>query len=117
MSRTVRVRAHISASARLLLARSASPVSRSAAPLRDCRGARARAGTQASLLGSRHRCRSPIALPIRPLQALPPPQRIVQVDGLVLLKIQAHAAAHAPDAVAGTLLGLELDGCLEVTHS
>ena len=79
--------------------------------------ARARAGTQASLLGSRHRCRSPIALPIRPLQALPPPQRIVQVDGLVLLKIQAHAAAHAPDAVAGTLLGLELDGCLEVTHS
>ena len=44
-------------------------------------------------------------------------QRVVQLDGLVVLKMQAHAAAHAPDAVAGTLLGLELDGCLEVTHS
>jgi len=42
--------------------------------------------------------------------------RVVQLDGLVLLQIIAHCSSRAPEAVAGTLLGLQLDDCLEVTH-
>lgn len=43
--------------------------------------------------------------------------RVVQLDGLVLLQIISHCSVRAPEAVAGTLLGLQLDDTLEVTHS
>ena len=42
--------------------------------------------------------------------------RVVQIDGLVLLKIIQHASQHFPDIVAGSLLGLDVGSTIEVTH-
>jgi hypothetical protein len=42
--------------------------------------------------------------------------RVVQIDGLVLLKIIQHASQHFPEYVAGSLLGLDVDHTVEVTH-
>jgi hypothetical protein len=41
---------------------------------------------------------------------------VVQIDGLVLLKIIQHASQHFPEYVAGSLLGLDVDHTVEVTH-
>lgn len=45
------------------------------------------------------------------------PVRAVQLDGLVLLKIIKHCKESAPTVVCGELLGLDVDGVLEVTAS
>lgn len=41
----------------------------------------------------------------------------VQLDGLVLLKIITHCKESMPDVVTGQLLGLDIDGRLEITSS
>jgi translation initiation factor 3 subunit H len=41
----------------------------------------------------------------------------VQLDGLVILKIIKHCQESYPEAVAGSLLGLDVGDVLEVTHS
>lgn len=43
--------------------------------------------------------------------------RAVQLDGLVLLKIIKHCKEGVPGVVHGELLGLDVDGVLEVTNS
>jgi len=52
--------------------------------------------------------------------ALPPdtrrPFNVVQIDGLVLLKIINHCRDHMPEVVTGQLLGLDIEGRLEVTN-
>lgn len=40
----------------------------------------------------------------------------VQLDGLVLLKIAKHCKDSAPEPVNGVLLGLDVDGVMEVTN-
>jgi translation initiation factor 3 subunit H len=45
------------------------------------------------------------------------PVDVVQLDGLVVLKIVRHAKEHAPEFVTGLLLGMNLEGKLEVTNS
>jgi translation initiation factor 3 subunit H len=42
--------------------------------------------------------------------------KVVQLDGLVLLKIIKHASEKAPEAVTGLLLGLDIDQRLEATN-
>lgn len=42
--------------------------------------------------------------------------REVELDGLVVLKIIKHCRDAAPEVVTGQLLGLDQDGCLEVTN-
>lgn len=42
--------------------------------------------------------------------------RQVQVDGLVLLKIAKHCKDSSPEPVNGVLLGLDVDGVMEVTN-
>eukprot|EP00002_Diphylleia_rotans_P032450 TRINITY_DN6819_c0_g3_i2.p1 TRINITY_DN6819_c0_g3~~TRINITY_DN6819_c0_g3_i2.p1 ORF type:complete len:331 (+),score=92.64 TRINITY_DN6819_c0_g3_i2:68-1060(+) len=42
---------------------------------------------------------------------------VVQIDGLVLLKIIKHCRESLPDLVTGQLLGLDFYSTLEVTHS
>ena len=42
--------------------------------------------------------------------------RVVQVDGLVLLKIIQHATQHFPEYVSGSLLGLDVESTIEITH-
>jgi translation initiation factor 3 subunit H len=46
------------------------------------------------------------------------PQKIaqVQLDGLVLLKIIKHCKENFPEHVAGSLLGLDVEDTLQVTH-
>mmetsp|Transcript_68543 Transcript_68543/g.153602 ORF Transcript_68543/g.153602 Transcript_68543/m.153602 type:complete len:357 (-) Transcript_68543:73-1143(-) len=41
----------------------------------------------------------------------------VQIDALVFLQIMKHCRQHAPQAVMGQLLGLDVDKELQVTHS
>jgi translation initiation factor 3 subunit H len=41
----------------------------------------------------------------------------VQLDGLVILKIMKHAREALPDSISGQLLGLDVQGRLEVTGS
>jgi len=41
---------------------------------------------------------------------------IVQIDGLVVLKMITHARQNYPSEVTGLLLGLDIDGRLEVTN-
>jgi translation initiation factor 3 subunit H len=41
----------------------------------------------------------------------------VQVDALVILQIMKHCKQHSPQAVAGQLLGLDVDDSLQVTHA
>eukprot|EP00929_Paragymnodinium_shiwhaense_P052882 TRINITY_DN2647_c0_g2_i1.p1 TRINITY_DN2647_c0_g2~~TRINITY_DN2647_c0_g2_i1.p1 ORF type:complete len:317 (+),score=104.97 TRINITY_DN2647_c0_g2_i1:70-1020(+) len=54
--------------------------------------------------------------------AVPPPptafniQR-VEIDALVILQIMKHCRQQAPSPVTGQLLGLDVDDCLQVTHS
>jgi translation initiation factor 3 subunit H len=48
-----------------------------------------------------------------PLKQAP---KVVQLDGLVLLKIIKHCQEHVPDVVTGQLLGLDVDNRLEVTN-
>jgi len=43
------------------------------------------------------------------------PVSVVQVDGMVLLKIIKHAKDNMPDPVTGQLLGFDVDGRLEIT--
>ncbi|KAF8468858.1 hypothetical protein BDZ91DRAFT_679082 [Kalaharituber pfeilii] len=47
----------------------------------------------------------------------PGPLKSVRVDALVALKIIKHASGAFPSIVTGQLLGLEVDGCLQITHS
>lgn len=42
--------------------------------------------------------------------------KVVQIDGLVLLKIIKHASEKAPEAVTGLLLGLDIGDKLETTN-
>lgn len=42
--------------------------------------------------------------------------REVRLDGLVVLKIIKHCQENFPQAVAGSLLGLDVEEVLEVTH-
>jgi len=41
----------------------------------------------------------------------------VHVDALVILQLMKHCKQHSPQAVAGQLLGLDVDDSLQVTHS
>jgi len=41
---------------------------------------------------------------------------LVRLDGLVVLKIVQHCKENLPDLITGQLLGLDLDGALEVTN-
>jgi translation initiation factor 3 subunit H len=41
----------------------------------------------------------------------------VEVDALVILQIMKHCRQQAPQPVTGQLLGLDVDSCLQVTHS
>jgi len=43
--------------------------------------------------------------------------KVVQLDGLVLLKIIKHCKENVPEVVTGQLLGLDIDGRLDVTNS
>lgn len=45
-----------------------------------------------------------------------PTVRTVQLDGLVLLKIIKHCTENVPEVMTGQLLGLDVDGKLEVTN-
>ena len=40
----------------------------------------------------------------------------VELDGLVVLQIIRHCSEAFPETVAGTLLGLDVENKLEVTH-
>lgn len=44
------------------------------------------------------------------------PVNVVQLDGLVLLKMIKHCHENVPEVVTGQLLGLDVDGRLEVTN-
>lgn len=44
------------------------------------------------------------------------PIRRVQIDAVVFLQIMKHCRQHAPTLVTGTLLGLDVDDTLGVTH-
>ena len=44
------------------------------------------------------------------------PPRVVQLDGLVLMKLIKHCSENVPDVVTGQLLGLDVDDKLEVTN-
>jgi translation initiation factor 3 subunit H len=46
-----------------------------------------------------------------------PPIREVVIDGLTAMRIVKHCNENAPTMVAGSLLGIDLDGVLEVTYS
>jgi len=41
----------------------------------------------------------------------------VEIDALVVLQIMKHCKHHTPSTVTGQLLGLDVDGVLQVTHS
>lgn len=41
----------------------------------------------------------------------------VKVDALVILQIMKHCRQNTPQAVTGQLLGLDVDDCLQITHS
>lgn len=41
----------------------------------------------------------------------------VEIDALVILQIMKHCKHHTPATVTGQLLGLDVDGVLQVTHS
>lgn len=41
----------------------------------------------------------------------------VEIDALVILQIMKHCRQQAPQPVTGQLLGLDVDGALQVTHS
>ena len=43
--------------------------------------------------------------------------REVHIDGVAVLKIVKHCNDNLPSMVAGSLLGLDVDGILEVTYS
>jgi len=43
--------------------------------------------------------------------------RSVEIDALVILQIMKHCKQHTPSTVTGQLLGLDVDGVLQVTHS
>ena len=46
------------------------------------------------------------------------PIHAVHVDGLAVLKIVKHCQESLPNLVAGTLLGLDIEGgILEITHA
>ncbi|EJT97812.1 hypothetical protein DACRYDRAFT_24778 [Dacryopinax primogenitus] len=44
------------------------------------------------------------------------PLRVVQLDGLIVMKIMKHSRDAYPAAVTGILLGLDLDGVMEVSN-
>lgn len=44
-------------------------------------------------------------------------KRVVQIDGLVLLKIIKHCQENVPEPVTGQLLGLDVQNKVEVTHA
>lgn len=43
--------------------------------------------------------------------------KAVEIDALVILQIMKHCKQHTPSTVMGQLLGLDIDGVLQVTHS
>ncbi|GJT44739.1 eukaryotic translation initiation factor 3 subunit H, partial [Tanacetum coccineum] len=49
-------------------------------------------------------------------EAVAPPLRVVQIEGLVILKIIKHCAEFSPALVTGQLLGLDVGSVLEVTN-
>ncbi|KAL4192718.1 hypothetical protein AMTRI_Chr06g195720 [Amborella trichopoda] len=49
-------------------------------------------------------------------QEVASPLRVVQIDGLVILKIIKHCKEFMPSLVTGQLLGLDVGSCLEVTN-
>ena len=48
---------------------------------------------------------------------VPPPIKEVIIDGLAVLKIVKHCSESMPTLVAGSLLGLDTNGKLEITYS
>eukprot|EP00929_Paragymnodinium_shiwhaense_P052879 TRINITY_DN2647_c0_g1_i1.p1 TRINITY_DN2647_c0_g1~~TRINITY_DN2647_c0_g1_i1.p1 ORF type:complete len:321 (+),score=95.97 TRINITY_DN2647_c0_g1_i1:80-1042(+) len=54
--------------------------------------------------------------PPEPIPEQGPLER-VEVDALVILQIMKHCRQQAPSPVTGQLLGLDVDGVLQVTHS
>ncbi len=51
------------------------------------------------------------------MEDAPAPVREVIIDGLAVLKIVKHCNDNLPTMVAGSLLGLDVDGALEITYS
>ncbi|RID48695.1 hypothetical protein BRARA_I05192 [Brassica rapa] len=49
-------------------------------------------------------------------EAVAPPLRVVQIEGLAVLKIIKHCKEFAPTLVTGQLLGLDVGSVLEVTN-
>ncbi|KAH0638289.1 hypothetical protein KY289_038204 [Solanum tuberosum] len=49
-------------------------------------------------------------------EAVAPPLRVVQIEGLVILKIIKHCQEFSPALVTGQLLGLDVGSVLEVTN-
>nr|GEU95031.1 eukaryotic translation initiation factor 3 subunit H [Tanacetum cinerariifolium] len=49
-------------------------------------------------------------------EAVAPPLRVVQIEGLVILKIIKHCTEFSPALVTGQLLGLDVGSVLEVTN-
>jgi translation initiation factor 3 subunit H len=45
------------------------------------------------------------------------PVREVHIDGIAIMKIMKHCNENLPTMVAGSLLGIDVDGILEVTYS
>ncbi|KAF3574152.1 hypothetical protein F2Q69_00060632 [Brassica cretica] len=49
-------------------------------------------------------------------EVVAPPLRVVQIEGLAVLKIIKHCKEFAPTLVTGQLLGLDVGSVLEVTN-
>ncbi|PRQ38130.1 putative JAB1/MPN/MOV34 metalloenzyme domain, eukaryotic translation initiation factor 3 subunit H [Rosa chinensis] len=55
-------------------------------------------------------------LQVAATEEVAPPLRVVQIEGLVILKIIKHCKEFAPALVTGQLLGLDVGSVLEVTN-
>ncbi|KDO44069.1 hypothetical protein CISIN_1g034084mg [Citrus sinensis] len=55
-------------------------------------------------------------LQVAAAEEVAPPLRVVQIEGLVMLKIIKHCKEFSPALVTGQLLGLDVGSVLEVTN-
>ncbi|KAL6188917.1 hypothetical protein ACLB2K_040308 [Fragaria x ananassa] len=55
-------------------------------------------------------------LQVAATEEVAPPLRVVQIEGLVILKIIKHCKEFSPNLVTGQLLGLDVGSVLEVTN-
>jgi translation initiation factor 3 subunit H len=57
-----------------------------------------------------------VPVDVEPMEAIPRVKEVV-IDGVAVLKIVKHCNDNLPTMVAGSLLGLDVDGVLEVTYT